>query len=601
MRKNILRTFIASVMIGSTLVVPAFAESATVTGNGVNFRVGPGTNYYVIGTLDSGTPVEVTDRSNGSWYAVSYGGYNGFISASYLSLGESYSPSLPSSAPVYSTAGLELGHVNAMYVRFRSGPGSDYSVLGEYNKGKELSILSSSDGWTACIIDGQLGYIYDGYVSKGSGAVSTSGGGVNFITPEASTQPSYGLPQPDEITGGSGNNSGSNGGVSFIRPDAAPAPTSTPTPVQTPTPTATPAPVQTPVQTPVPTTAPLPSPSSTPAPQATSNVPSSAQAGFIKGTYVRFRSGPGTNYSIINTYNTGKQLYVTGNPGNGWYQCVIDNVSGYVHGNYVLLNSSASSGGTPLFPVGGSGNTLPNPEVTPTPATTQNPAQTAAPTQTPTTTQTPSTQYKDAYITGNNVRFRMQPTMTSGVICELFYGNPVSLITAHDGWAQVIYNNVVGYVYSDYVKEGSYSASNAGSNSGSTQQPSAPSTGSATGQDIVNYALQFVGYNYTWGGTSPSTGFDCSGLVQYVYKQFGYSLNRVAADQAKNGRHVEASELQPGDILCFYSGSSYIGHVGIYMGNGQFVHASNSTTGVIISNLSGSYTNRGFEARRIIG
>ena len=84
MRKNILRTFIASVTIGSTLIVPAFAESATVTGNGVNFRVGPGMNYYSIGTLDSGTSVEVTDRSNGSWYAVSYGGYNGFISATYL-------------------------------------------------------------------------------------------------------------------------------------------------------------------------------------------------------------------------------------------------------------------------------------------------------------------------------------------------------------------------------------------------------------------------------------------------------------------------------------------------------------------------------------
>lgn len=596
MRKNILRTFIASVMIGSTLIVPAFAESATVTGNGVNFRVGPGMNYYSIGTLDSGTSVEVTDRSNGSWYAVSYGGYNGFISAAYLSLGESYSPALPSSSPVYSTAGLELGHVNAMYVRFRSGPGSGYSVLGEYNKGKELSIVGSADGWTACIIDGQLGYIYDGYVTKGSststGTSSSNGGGVNFITPVASTQPSYGLPQPDESTGGSYNN-GSNSGVSFIRPDATPAP------VQTTVPTATPAPVQTPVQTPVPTTAPLPSPvttpTSTPAPQQTSNVPSNAQPGYIKGTYVRFRSGPGTNYSIINTYNTGKQLYVTGNPGNGWYQCVIDNVSGYVHGNYVLLNSSASSGGTTFFPSGSTGNTLPNPEVTPTPNTT------GTPTQTPTPTQAPSAQYKDAYITGNNVRFRMQPTMTAGVICELFYGNPVQLITAHDGWAQVIYNDVVGYVYSDYVKEGSYSAPNAGSNSGSSEQPDAPSTGNATGQDIANYALQFVGYNYTWGGTSPSTGFDCSGLVQYVYKQFGYSLNRVAADQAKNGRHVEASELQPGDILCFYSGSSYIGHVGIYIGNGQFVHASNSTTGVIISNLAGSYTNRGFEARRIIG
>lgn len=78
------------------------------------------------------------------------------------------------------------------------------------------------------------------------------------------------------------------------------------------------------------------------------------------------------------------------------------------------------------------------------------------------------------------------------------------------------------------------------------------------------------------------------------------TLNRVAADQAKNGVHVEPSELQPGDLLCFYSGSSYIGHVGIYIGNGRFVHASNSTTGVIISELSGYYVTRGYEARRIL-
>lgn len=585
MRKNIFRTLLASAVIGSTLVVPAFAESAVVTGNGVNFRVGPGTNYYVIGTLDSGASVDVLDRSNASWYAVSYGGYNGYISSSYLSA-SSVEPSLPSSsAPNYSTDGLESGYVNAMYVRFRSGPGSAYSVLGEYSKGKELSILASADGWTACIIDGQLGYIYGSYVTRGSSGStgSNSGGGVNFITPTESAQPSFNLPQPDASNGGY-----NNGGVNFITPGSTPAPTPVQTPAQTPVPTVTP----TPAQTPTPTATPLPSPVQTTAPQDPGNLPDNAKSGYIKGTYVRFRSGPGTNYSIIGTYNTGKDLYVTGDAGNGWYQCVIDNVSGYVHGNYVLISSSASSGGIGFLP-GGSDNTQPNPEASSNPAVT--------PTPTPEATQAPATEYKDAYIAGNNVRFRTQPTMTSSVICELFYGNPVSLITAHDGWAQVIYNDTVGYVYSDYVKEGSYSAPNAGENGGQSGEPSAPSTGNASGQDIVNYALQFVGYNYTWGGTSPSTGFDCSGLVQYVYKQFGYSLNRVAADQAKNGRHVEASELQPGDILCFYSGSSYIGHVGIYIGNGQFVHASNSTTGVIISNLAGNYTNRGFEARRIIG
>ena len=88
--------------------------------------------------------------------------------------------------------------------------------------------------------------------------------------------------------------------------------------------------------------------------------------------------------------------------------------------------------------------------------------------------------------------------------------------------------------------------------------------------------------------------------MYYVYSQFGYTLNRVAQDQARNGVAVSADALQPGDILCFYSGSSYIGHVGIYIGDGMFVHAQNSATGVVITDLNGHYGQRGFEARRIV-
>ena len=88
--------------------------------------------------------------------------------------------------------------------------------------------------------------------------------------------------------------------------------------------------------------------------------------------------------------------------------------------------------------------------------------------------------------------------------------------------------------------------------------------------------------------------------MYYVYSRFGYQLNRVAEDQARNGVHVDPSDLQPGDILCFYS-NGYIGHVGMYIGNGQFVHAANSRSGVIITDLTtGYYATRGYEARRIV-
>ena len=94
--------------------------------------------------------------------------------------------------------------------------------------------------------------------------------------------------------------------------------------------------------------------------------------------------------------------------------------------------------------------------------------------------------------------------------------------------------------------------------------------------------------------------YDISNRIDDYISQFGYQLNRVAEDQARNGVHVDPSDLQPGDILCFYS-NGYIGHVGMYIGNGQFVHAANSRSGVIITDLTtGYYATRGYEARRIV-
>lgn len=114
-----------------------------------------------------------------------------------------------------------------------------------------------------------------------------------------------------------------------------------------------------------------------------------------------------------------------------------------------------------------------------------------------------------------------------------------------------------------------------GSNSETVQQEST----SSSGQAIADYAVQFVGNPYVYGGTSLTNGADCSGFVQSVYKHFGYSLPRVASDQAGAGRAVKTSNLQPGDLL-FYHG---FGHVAIYIGGGQVVHASNATTGIKIS------------------
>ncbi len=128
------------------------------------------------------------------------------------------------------------------------------------------------------------------------------------------------------------------------------------------------------------------------------------------------------------------------------------------------------------------------------------------------------------------------------------------------------------------------------------------SAGSATGQEIVDYAMTFLGVNYVYGGTSPS-GFDCSGLVYYCYRHFGYSINRTATAQSYNGVVVYSSDLQPGDLVFFSktAGGSAIGHIGIYIGNGQFIHAPHTGDVVKISSLSQTYYKTHYwGARRIV-
>lgn len=104
-----------------------------------------------------------------------------------------------------------------------------------------------------------------------------------------------------------------------------------------------------------------------------------------------------------------------------------------------------------------------------------------------------------------------------------------------------------------------------------------------SGKAIVDYALQFVGCPYVYGGTTEA-GFDCSGFVQSVYGHFGIGLPRTSYDQRNVGTYVSSlDELQVGDILVFYGG----GHVGLYLGNGEFIHAANSRVGVIVSSFYG--------------
>ncbi len=111
----------------------------------------------------------------------------------------------------------------------------------------------------------------------------------------------------------------------------------------------------------------------------------------------------------------------------------------------------------------------------------------------------------------------------------------------------------------------------------SSDSDSSSSSGSGSGSSIVDYATQFVGNPYVWGGTSLTGGADCSGFTQSVYANFGISIPRTSYEQQNAGTEVSYADAQPGDLIC------YGGHVAIYMGNGRIVHASNSVDGIKIS------------------
>ena len=121
------------------------------------------------------------------------------------------------------------------------------------------------------------------------------------------------------------------------------------------------------------------------------------------------------------------------------------------------------------------------------------------------------------------------------------------------------------------------------------------------GQQMADKALTYNGYPYVWGGASPSTGFDCSGLVYYIAKCFGYNIPHGSTSQYAHGTYVEKADLLPGDFVFFENTyTEGISHVGIYIGDGKFIHASTSETGVKISSLSETYyINHYYGARRI--
>ena len=254
-------------------------------------------------------------------------------------------------------------------------------------------------------------------------------------------------------------------------------------------------------------------------------------------TAVNLRTGAGTDNAIIATVSEGTALIVEADTGSGWYKVNYDGESGYMSADYLSFSETMD-------------------------LTAQ------------------------GRVDGSDVRMRAAAGTDSEIVRVTTYGESVEILGVDGEWYKVSAGGKTGYIRGDYV-------------SFTEPDPSqAPAAGSI-GEQIVAFAEQFLGTPYVWAGSSPS-GFDCSGFVSYVFKNFGYTVNRTAASMYTNGVAVDKSELQIGDAVFFASSSESIGHVGIYIGDGEFIHSSSGCGYVTISGLDEDYYSRMYVgARRI--
>lgn len=196
-----------------------------------------------------------------------------------------------------------------------------------------------------------------------------------------------------------------------------------------------------------------------------------------------------------------------------------------------------------------------------------------------------------ATVTTTTLYVREQPNTECSVITMMPQGEELEVVEVLDGWVKINVDSDEGYVSSEYVEISSELTK------AMTMTEIRYGQGvSDVRVSLVQYATQFVGNPYVWGGTSLTNGADCSGFVLSVFANYGISLPHSSRSQANCGSSISASEAQPGDLF-FYGNGSSINHVAIYIGNGQVVHASSPRSGI---KISGAYYRTPVKVVRII-
>lgn len=327
---------------------------------------------------------------------------------------------------------------------------------------------------------------------------------------------------------------------------------------------------------------------------------------------VNFRSAPNTSSTSYGELKNGTKVNVVG-VSSGWYKVTYNGKTGYIHPDYITLASSST--GTAIAPsntvtstTGTAGTVKCSSSVNlRSEANTSSSILAELKNGTAVTvvstangwckvTYSGKTGYiKQDYVSttgtaavvkcSSTVNFRSAASTSSTILGELKNGTAVTVLSTSNGWSKVSYAGKTGYISADYLVTASSGTAISPSNTAASVSISAKR------QSVLNYAAQFLGVPYVYGGSTPS-GFDCSGFTSYVFKNTVGSIPRVAQAQYDATTRVSRDDLLPGDLVFFGSSTSSISHVGIYVGSNQFIHAPSTGDVVKYSSLTGSYATR---------
>lgn len=560
--------------------------TGTVTGtdgDGLRCRAGAGYDAAIITVLPEGTQVTLTGAAQGDWQPVNCAGQAGFVYSGYLSTNSSSgggSDTSGSSGGVGgSTSGGAIGGstvtgnavvsgTNGDGLRCRAGGGYDAAVIMVLPEGTQVQLRGDAQGdWQPVFCGGQSGFVYSGYLSSGGSSGGDSGGGSN-----------------------SGGGSGVTG---------------------------------------------------------------SAVVSGTDGDGLRCRASAGYDGSVIVVLSEGQQVDVRGSAQGEWTPVYCAGQAGWVYSQYISTGGSSggnngggdtggSSGGNSSFPAGstatvtgtgGSGVNLRNsgslsaavitvvPEGATVTVGSGSTASWIAATYNGSsgfisaTYLTPGGSSSGGGDTGgdnsgssgglsvgahamttDNLNLRYSASLSAGVAAVAPSGTVVEITSGlSNGFYGVSWDGLNGYMYGDYLQATDAALTPRGgsgepSGGGDTGGNAGSGSGTATGQEIANYALQYVGYPYVWAAAGPSA-FDCSGFTEWVIQHtLGFDITHDMFQQYADGTPVSYGNLQPGDLVFFQNTYEWgLSHVGIYIGNNQFVHAENEDTGVVVSDITSNY------------